>query len=229
MNILEDFGLRLKELRSRIGITQDILAIRSGIDQAYIIALERGEQNISLKNIEILCNTLDIDISYFFDDERFSSHTSVVDKEPSRPLYERFNFCVQESDNSIVWQVTGELHPEEVKKICVDIKAACNSLVSGKVKLLIDNSMMMEGGKPIVFSHEVTLIWEELHRWLLPYCEQVVVLCNSEFMKNQMDRMAKRSGFKPIQQNLYYEDKQFLAVETYKIFGIIENNQLNLC
>ncbi|MFX3634498.1 MAG: helix-turn-helix domain-containing protein [Candidatus Pristimantibacillus sp.] len=229
MNILEDFGLRLKELRSRTGISQDILAIRSGIDQAYITAVERGEHNISLKNIEILCNTLDIDISYFFDDKRFSSHIDVINKASNRPLNERFNYCVQESDNSIVWQVTGELHPEEVKKICVDIKAAFNSLVTGKVKLLIDNSMMMEGSEPIFFSQEVALIWEELQRWLLPHCEQVVVLCNSEFMKNQMDRMAKRSGLIHIQQNLYYEDKQFLAIETYKIFGIIENNQLNLC
>ncbi|NQX59985.1 helix-turn-helix domain-containing protein [Paenibacillus qinlingensis] len=72
MDILLDFGLRLKELRLQSSISQDMLASLSGLNRTYIGGVERGERNVSLKNIEILCHTLSVDISYYFADERFS-------------------------------------------------------------------------------------------------------------------------------------------------------------
>lgn len=221
MNILEDFGLRLKELRSRTGLSQDMLASRSGIDRSYIGGVERGERNVSLKNIELLCNTLDVDISYFFDDERFSLHTAFLKNEYNKPLNKRFNYMVQEELNLLRWQVTGALHPDEVKQIIVNLKIACQRLESGKIRLLVDNSIMMANGQPIAFSHEVTELWEELQKWLIPHCEHVVVLCNSKFMQNQMNRLAKRSGLIKVQQNLYSEDKKWLERESGRLLSIM--------
>lgn len=208
MDILQDFGLRLKELRLRLSMSQDTLASLSGLDRTYIGGVERGERNVSLKNIEILCNTLDVDISYFFADERFSIHKASLKNELNTPLEMRFRYIIQSEENIIAWQVTGALHPHEVKKICLDLKNACRQLEPGKVKLLIDNSRMMTKGQPIVFQHEVTAIWENLQRWFLPYCEKVIVLCNSKFMQNQMNRLAKRSGIITVQRSLYAEDRQ---------------------
>ncbi|NQX59981.1 helix-turn-helix domain-containing protein [Paenibacillus qinlingensis] len=211
MNIMQDFGLRLKELRLRSSMSQDTLASLSGLDRTYIGGVERGERNVSLKNIEILCNTLDVDISYFFADERFTLHTAFLKSELSKPLEERFRYTVQNEENIIAWQVTGALHLNEVKKICLDLKSACRQLASGKVKLLIDNSKMMTKDQPIAFQHEVTAIWEELQRWFLPHCEHVIVLCNSRFMQNQMNRLAKRSGIIKVQKSLFVENGQWLA------------------
>ncbi|SFB03382.1 Helix-turn-helix [Cohnella sp. OV330] len=210
MSVLEDFGLRLKELRLRSNMSQDMLAARSGLDRTYIGGVERGVRNISLKNIELLCNTLDVDISYFFLHERFSLHSASLKKELERPLRDRFNYRVDPAHNVIAWQVTGGISQDEIKQIVADLKSACLRLVSGKVKLLIDNRKMMIHGQPIVFQHEVKEKWEELQRWFLPHCEQVIVLCNSKLMQNQMNRLAKRSGIIAVQKSLFAEGEDWL-------------------
>ncbi|CAI6084923.1 helix-turn-helix domain-containing protein [Cohnella sp. JJ-181] len=122
MSVLEDFGMRLKELRLRSNMSQDTLAERSGLDRSYIGGVERGDRNISLKNIELLCNTLDIDIGYFFHHEHFSLHAASLKKELQRPLRDRFNYRVEAADNLIAWQVTGAISSEEIRKISRDLK-----------------------------------------------------------------------------------------------------------
>ena len=54
------FGLRMRELRHRLGISQDELAFRSGLHRTYIGAVERGERNISLVNIIRIAETLEV-------------------------------------------------------------------------------------------------------------------------------------------------------------------------
>jgi len=52
MTILQKFGLRMKELRSAKGISQEHLAELAGLSRQYIGDVERGTRNISLVNIE---------------------------------------------------------------------------------------------------------------------------------------------------------------------------------
>lgn len=223
MSILEDFGVRLRDLRMRVGMSQDALAFRSNLDRTYIGGVERGERNVSLKNIEILCNTLDVDISYFFDNERFSLHTAFLKEEFAKPIGERFVYKVDPLEQVLAWQIKGVLTAEEVSKICIGLKAACDGLVMGEIKLLIDNRLMLSNGQPFVFIPDVMEIWEELQRWFLPITQKVVVLCNSKFMQNQMERLAKRSGIAVIQESLYAEDKLWLVGESYRVLNIRSN------
>ena len=209
ISILEDFGLRLKELRLRSNMSQEMLAARSGLDRTYIGGVERGTRNISLKNIEQLCNTLDVDIGYFFHHERFTLHSLSLKNELKRPFQERFNYCIDAVDNLIAWQVKGPINLEEMNQIAADLKSACVQLVSGKIKLRIDHRKMMIHGHPFVFQHEVKEKWEALLRWFLPHCEQVVVLCNSKLMQNQMNRLARRSGIIKVQKNLFVEGEDW--------------------
>ena len=46
--VLKQFGERLKELRLKKGISQEVLADRCGLDRTYISGLERGLRNPSL-------------------------------------------------------------------------------------------------------------------------------------------------------------------------------------
>lgn len=55
-----DFGLRLREARRAVGMTQMQLALASDIDPTYISAVEQGRRNISLVNIRAFATTLDI-------------------------------------------------------------------------------------------------------------------------------------------------------------------------
>lgn len=61
--ILNNFGQRIKLLRNKTGLSQEELANISGLHRTYIGMIERGEKNITLKNIEKLAISLKIDIS----------------------------------------------------------------------------------------------------------------------------------------------------------------------
>ena len=63
MEILKQFSVRVKKLRSRRGITQEDLAALSGLSRQYISDVERGQRNISLLNIEKIAKAFGITIS----------------------------------------------------------------------------------------------------------------------------------------------------------------------
>lgn len=67
-NILEKFGQRIKSLRNEAKISQEELASISGLHRTYIGMIERGEKNITLKNIEKIATSLNIEISELLKD-----------------------------------------------------------------------------------------------------------------------------------------------------------------
>jgi transcriptional regulator with XRE-family HTH domain len=54
------FGRRLRELRKQAGLSQEALAYESGLDRSYVGGVERGEYNISLLNICLLADALNL-------------------------------------------------------------------------------------------------------------------------------------------------------------------------
>lgn len=68
MNICKKFGNRVRELRITQGISQEVLAQKSGLHRTYIGSVERGERNISLINIEKISIALNISIKLFMED-----------------------------------------------------------------------------------------------------------------------------------------------------------------
>lgn len=63
MEILKQFSVRVKKLRSHRGITQEDLAALSGLSRQYIGDVERGQRNISLLNMEKIAKAFGITIS----------------------------------------------------------------------------------------------------------------------------------------------------------------------
>lgn len=59
-------GKRVKELRSKLGISQEELADMSGLDRTYITSVECGRRNISIVNIEKLSHALGVTLAEFF-------------------------------------------------------------------------------------------------------------------------------------------------------------------
>jgi len=63
MKIQEKFGLIIKQLRTKKGISQEKLALDSDIDRTYISDIEKGDRNVSLVMIERLSNYFQISVS----------------------------------------------------------------------------------------------------------------------------------------------------------------------
>ena len=56
-----EFGARVKGRREELGLSQEALALRAGINRTYIASLESGRRNPSLDLICRLARGLDID------------------------------------------------------------------------------------------------------------------------------------------------------------------------
>lgn len=61
------FGLKLREKRLSLGISQEELASRAGLDRTYVSGCERGKRNPSLKTMFRLATALEIDLKELLD------------------------------------------------------------------------------------------------------------------------------------------------------------------
>lgn len=65
-NIRKLFGDRVKKLRLAKGWSQEEFAFECDLHRTYIGAIERGERNISIDNIEKIASALRIKVSELF-------------------------------------------------------------------------------------------------------------------------------------------------------------------
>lgn len=66
MDIKQTVGKRVKELRNKIGLSQEELADIAQLDRTYITSVERGKRNISIVNVEKLAKALQVSLAEFF-------------------------------------------------------------------------------------------------------------------------------------------------------------------
>lgn len=61
------FGKRVRQLRTNLGISQEKFALQINMDRTYFSSVEAGKRNISLVNIQKIAQGLNISISELFD------------------------------------------------------------------------------------------------------------------------------------------------------------------
>lgn len=59
-------GLRIKELRNQLGISQEELANKAELDRTYITSVEKGRRNISIGTLEKITKQLGCTMHEFF-------------------------------------------------------------------------------------------------------------------------------------------------------------------
>lgn len=62
-------GDRIKFFRKARGLTQEQLAENSNLHRTYIGACERGEKNVTIVSLSVICNQLGVTLREFFNDE----------------------------------------------------------------------------------------------------------------------------------------------------------------
>jgi transcriptional regulator with XRE-family HTH domain len=68
MDIKKLVGANVLRRRRAIGLSQEAVAAKMGVDRAYIGAIERGEQNITLHSLWGLSEALNLHPRDFFDE-----------------------------------------------------------------------------------------------------------------------------------------------------------------
>ena len=77
MNIKEQIGLRIKELRRSKHMSQETLSEIMGISSKYLSSIERGKENPTLDTLVKLSAALDVEMSGIFT----FSHQGMTSKE----------------------------------------------------------------------------------------------------------------------------------------------------
>lgn len=66
-------GLRAKELRAGLGVSQEALANSIGMSRTYYAEVETGSRNVSIENVDRIARGLGVSLRGFFDSEVFSN------------------------------------------------------------------------------------------------------------------------------------------------------------
>ncbi len=73
-----DVGKRLIDLRKRCGFTQNGLAERAGVSQTHLRRVERGEADITIGHLQLLCDAMSISVQEFFREEANADEISAA-------------------------------------------------------------------------------------------------------------------------------------------------------
>jgi len=63
-----DVRNRLIQLREQCGYTQNGLAERAGVSQTHLRRVERGEADITIGHLQLLCDAMNITLKEFFEE-----------------------------------------------------------------------------------------------------------------------------------------------------------------
>ncbi|HTI60499.1 helix-turn-helix transcriptional regulator [Mucilaginibacter sp.] len=76
MDIRKRIGLRIKEYRTNLKLTQEALAFKAEVDKTYLNEVENGKRNVSVINLEKIIYALEVTIRDFFNSEAFNGGIS---------------------------------------------------------------------------------------------------------------------------------------------------------
>lgn len=68
--ITVEVGKRIRNLRAKMGLSQEKLALKAGIDRTYLAGIESGKRNATITSLEKIVIALEISMKNFFDFEK---------------------------------------------------------------------------------------------------------------------------------------------------------------
>ncbi|MDO5436961.1 MAG: helix-turn-helix transcriptional regulator [bacterium] len=66
-NTIKKLGYKVRIVRVDKGYSQETLAEKANLNRSFVGLLERGETNITVKNLESIANALEVNIKELFD------------------------------------------------------------------------------------------------------------------------------------------------------------------
>ena len=99
-------GDNIRKFRTEAGITQEELALRSGLSQGYINQLEYGKRNYTQKSLERIAAALSKTVSEFFKEEGAGPLSAIAEKIPpykaKRTYKKEFTEAIEDMPQHII-------------------------------------------------------------------------------------------------------------------------------
>jgi transcriptional regulator with XRE-family HTH domain len=73
MDIKVKVGLRIRELRHQLKISQEALSHKADVDRTYMTDVENGRRNISIEIFERIVSALEVSFTEFFNSKYFKN------------------------------------------------------------------------------------------------------------------------------------------------------------
>ncbi len=73
-----DISKRLITLREQCSYTQNGLAERAGVSQTHLRRVERGESDITVGHLQLLCDAMNVSLKEFFSEESEDNEVSAA-------------------------------------------------------------------------------------------------------------------------------------------------------
>ena len=73
-----DISKRIITLREQCGYTQNGLAERAGVSQTHLRRVERGEADITVGHLQLLCDAMNVSLKEFFAEESETDTVATV-------------------------------------------------------------------------------------------------------------------------------------------------------
>ncbi len=71
MDLKQKVGLRIRQLRKELELSQEALALKAEVDRTYVTDVEAGRRNVSLEILERLIRALEVSVADFFNCKEF--------------------------------------------------------------------------------------------------------------------------------------------------------------
>jgi transcriptional regulator with XRE-family HTH domain len=65
--LLLKLGCAIRAIRTKKGLSQEEVALISGLDRSYLGGIERGQHNVAIINLQRIASALDVEITVLFD------------------------------------------------------------------------------------------------------------------------------------------------------------------
>lgn len=98
-------GDNMRKLRMQSGLTQENVALKSGLSQGYINQLESGKRRYTQKSLDLIAKALSVPVAEFFRDEALQAVVSgeeIARFERKRPDKKEFMALLKELPDQIV-------------------------------------------------------------------------------------------------------------------------------
>ena len=65
--LLLQLGNAIRAIRAQKGLSQEDVALISGLDRSYLGGIERGQHNVAVINLQKIASALDVEVGQLFD------------------------------------------------------------------------------------------------------------------------------------------------------------------